>query len=341
MKKLLSAAVFTVMVAVYAQGVSGVPMHNTNPYSLGLEYHVSVDGHPMLYTFDSSSIVSHFARFHYAPCKFVRLTAGIGGATPMNNTHSVIGVTHKIDSKMGLSATGGVALTLPKLIPVLSITAGYDGSYIRYTEEETRIPLYMVSDDQQIALADSVEIFGKTTGKKHTPHIGLILHPNRFVDVEIGGMYKIFDIRKFRNYSYYVWDHTDPDNPTWMLHSTPVETGSDEPRFNDNKKIEEMRIYGSVTISEPRSKAYLNIGASAAPKAKEEYETGSWLTRSSFWVSAGTFIRDPRLQKNTKKEFSPSYVDLKRRQNEMAQELLRDIDREIEQAKDEEGEDNE
>ena len=340
MKKLLSAAVFTAIVAVYAQGAGAVPAHNMTPYSLGIEYYGALHGHPVLYNFDTSSIASHFLRLHYSPCRFIRFSGGIGGASPQNNTHNIHGTPHKIDSKMGLSATGGAALVLPKLIPVLSITAGYEGMFLRYTEEETRIPIIPYGSDLPL---DSVFIFGKTVGKMHTPYIGLILHPNRFVDFEIGGMYKIFDVRKSRNYNYWGWEYEldeewKKSDSTWKYHPDySYKANSDSiPMLKEIRKIEEIRIYGSMTISEPRSGAYLSFGASAAPNVDKEYKTNNWLTRSSVWLSAGAVIRDPRHGKKAKGEFSGSYPELKQRQNDMAQELLRDIDRELEQAEDEE-----
>jgi len=348
MKKFLSAAVFTVMAAAGAfAGAGSVSTHNMNPYSLGVEYQGAIQGHPMLYSFDSSAIVSHFARLHYSPCKFVRFSGGIGGAAPQNNTHDFLGNSYKYESRMGLSAIGSVALVLPKLIPVLSVTAGYEGSYLRYTEEETRLPVFRFGIDDPLTSPDSVRIFGKTSGKTHTPYIGLIFHPNRFVDFEIGGMYKIFDMKKNRNYNFWGWEYmfdTDENgvmtktDSTWAYQRTNVRN-STEAQFNDIKKIEEARIYGSMTISEPRSGVYLNIGASAAPSVDKEYKTNSWLTRSSVWVSAGAMIRDPRYGKKSKGEFSNSYIELKQRQNEMALELMRDIDRELEQqAEEEDGE---
>jgi len=322
MKKLLSAAVFTVITAVFAHG-AGVPVQNMTPFSLGLEYHGTITGHPTLYNFDSSSFVSHFARLHYSPFKFLRLSGGIGGSHAYNSANNPMGDNPKgRDNKTGFSATGGAALFLPKLLPVLSITAGYDGSYLKYGEEDT---LYILNNNRDTVLIN-FNSYGKTIGKLHAPYAGLIFHPNRFMDVEIGGMYKIFEVTKTRTNNDW----------TWVDDSTRILAGSVTNSVGE--QIKEMRIYGSVTLHEPRSGAYLSAGASAAPKIKSENRTNNYLTRSSMWLSIGAIIRDPRYGRCTKGEFSDSYLELKQRQNEMAQELLRDIDREIAEAKDEEDE---
>jgi hypothetical protein len=334
MKKLLSAAVFTVIIAAYAQG-AGVPVQNMTPYSLGVEYHGAINGHPMLYSFDSSAIVSHFARLHYSPSKFFRFSGGIGGASPHNNAHYFLGsgYSYKIDSKMGLSATGGAALFLPKLLPVLSITAGYDGSYLKYVEEETRIPTSIYGDDH-LTTPDTAFVFGKTMGKMHTPYVGFIFHPNRYVDFEVGGMYKIFDMRKSRHYNYWGWEYElDNDgkktDSVWTYHYTATKNSDDEKALKEIKEIKEMRVYGSITVNEPTSGAYLSAGLSVAPKVKDEFKTNNWLTRSSMWLSVGVLLKDPsHNKKKSTGRYSGSYNEMKIRQNEMAQDLLLEVDHE-------------
>jgi len=344
MKKLLSAAVFTVIVAVYAQGVSAVPAHNMTPFTMGLEYHATAIGHPTLYVFDSSAFVSHFARLHYSPCRFVRFSGGIGGTHPYNSSVDPLGDNPRRGSKMGFSATGGGALILPKLLPVLSITAGFDGSYLKYTEEDT---LYIL-DSKSDTVLFNFNSFGKTIGKVYTPYFGLIFHPNRFVDIEIGGMYKIFDMNKNRTNRYWGWQYSY----TTMTADTVVtlEDGSthritisgdritDSTRVLDSSRtrsveeqLKEMRVYGSVTLNEPRSGTYLTFGASAAPSVDSKYKTNNWLTRSSIWISAGVLLKDPfyRSARKAHGRYSGGYRELKLRQNEMAQDLLTEIDLDI------------
>lgn len=327
MKKFLSAAVFTAIIAACAHG-AGVPVHNMTPYSLGVEYNVMINGHPDLYYFDGSSFVTHLGKLHYSPFKFIRLSAGIGGTHPYAQNRTETGFTVNDGAHMGFSATGGAALFLPKILPVLSLTAGYDGSYLKFTETDT-----LYSGDDGDSFYYSFNKIGKTIGKLHVPYAGLTFHPSRYLDFEIGGLYRIFDVRKTLN----VYDSDDDGNIV------------DVHTFSTDERLKEFHVYTSLTVHEPESGAYLSVGASAAPTVKskykdyeKEFKTKSWLTRSSIWLSIGVILRDPRYHgKNTNEGFSDSYVELKQRQDEMARELQRDIDLEKRQAEEAEEEDGE
>ena len=272
MKKVLFAAVFTAITVVYAQA-AGVPTQNMNPFALAMEYHAVGNGHPHLYNVDSSTFVSHFARLHYSPCRFVRLSGGIGGTHPQTMAHS-------LNTDAGFSGTAGAALFLPKLLPVLSLTGGYDGWYLKYNVEDE----------------------GRARGYLHTPYLGLILHPNRFVDFEIGGMYRIFEVK----------------------------------RAGSNEQVEEFQIYGSVTLNDFESGAYLSAGLSSTPFVKDEYKTNTWFSRSSIWLSIGLIMKDPFYTgaKATGKH-SGAFRELKIRQEEMAQDLLMEVKFENDEDEDE------
>ncbi|MDR0305826.1 MAG: hypothetical protein LBI42_03200 [Chitinispirillales bacterium] len=337
MKKLLSAAIFTVITAVYAQGV-GVPPQNMTSNSVAVEYNVMMIGHPDLYNFDAalpikpdgssqpewfnfrgSSLVSHMARLHYSPVRFIRFSAGIGGSHAYSDP-KITGVD------ISLSATGGAALYLPKLLSVLSLTAGYDGYYLKYSELDT---LHWnqggdIKDSKYYQTKD-----GRTSGTMHVPYASLILHPSHFVDIEIGARYNVFKVNKevsCRSVQQLPIMGYDKDNNYVVVDSGFFYTEAITQLKGEF--LEQFRVHGSITLHDPKSKAYLNLGLSAAPNIEKKDKTNTWLTRSSIWASIGISIKDaiPCKKKKSAVGYSGSYIELKQMQEEMAQELLDDFD---------------
>jgi hypothetical protein len=162
MKRLLTGALFTLLVCVYAS--ASIPVQDMSPDALALEYHGMLNTQNTTDE-DRSVLATHMLKMHYSPAPTLRLTIGVGNSTFF--------IDNQIRTQKGLSLTAGTALFIPTISPLVSITAGYDAYYISNSSEETR-----------------------TTGLLSVPYAGIILRMSEFVDFEIGGSYQTFNMQK-------------------------------------------------------------------------------------------------------------------------------------------------
>jgi len=163
MKRLLTGALFTLLVSIYAN--ASVPVQDMSPDALALEYHGTLNGQN---TFDDdrSVLAMHMFRMHYSPAPTLRLTIGVG--------NSNFYIDNQIRCQKGVSLTAGAALFIPKIHPLISFTTGFDGYYISGGSGEE----------------------ARSVGLLSVPYAGIIVHVSEFVDLEVGGSYSTFDIQK-------------------------------------------------------------------------------------------------------------------------------------------------
>jgi hypothetical protein len=319
MKKALKTAVFALCMAVFAQGAT-VPTQDMTNFSLGAEYYGSLNGHVAMYDFDKSALAAHILRLHYAPLPFVRFSAGAGGAHQYGD--NLDGV------KVGLAATGGVGLYLPKLLDFLSLTGGYDGYYLKASQEDKGYLTLRENDepDGELMAYEYLSLTGKTTGYLHVPYLGVVFHLGRFVDIEAGGLYRYFEVDK---------------EIRRIERSDNYDVRSDSAYGRKGAVSTQGRIYGTLTLHERESGAYLTGGASYAPVVDENAKGKGQLVRFTAHAQIGLIMKDPRgsFSKKPKSEYSDTYIDLKARQDGMADALQRDIDRDkarnVEEGRDE------
>jgi len=285
MKNAIKTAGFALCLAIFAQGAT-VPVQDMSAFSLAAEYYGSLNGHSAMYIpktdeteAGGKALAAHILRLHYTPIPYVRISAGIGGSHYSGD--DLDGV------KAGLAATAGAALYLPKPISILSLTAGYDWQYLKASADD---------DD-------------KTTGMLHVPYAGVIFHIGRFLDFEVGGLWRYFNVE------------VDSE-----LLEEPADTTS-----------KQIRLYSNITLHERESGAFLSIGANFAPSIDDDDKDKNALVRYSLHGQIGIVLRDPRsyASKKAKSEYSDTYVDLKDRQDSMADALMRDIDRDKERNREE------
>jgi len=162
MKRLLTGALFTLLVSIYAN--ASIPVQDMSPDALALEYYGTLNGQN---TFDDDRAVlaMHMLRMHYSPSPALRLTIGVG--------NSNFYIDNQIRCQKGLSLTAGAALFIPKIHPLVSLTTGFDGYYISGSSDEAR-----------------------AVGLLSVPYAGVIVHVSDFVDLELGGSYSTFDVQK-------------------------------------------------------------------------------------------------------------------------------------------------
>jgi hypothetical protein len=250
MMKVLKTTVFSLCLAGFA-GFSAraatVPVQNMSPLSIAAEYHGAVHGHEELYKSEAASVATHVLRLHYSPIPYLRLSAGIGSA-------SLYADPSIKDADFGLAATGSIALYLPKLLSFLSLTGGYDGYYMRASEESAGYLEGSAGDGNgaENMMFKATETAGKTVGTLHTPYIGIVFHASRFVDIEAGGLYRHFTVT--REQSITRWDDG---------YGTPGVTLPTPNNFKD-RVSEQVRLYGTLTFHERESGASLVGGASYA-----------------------------------------------------------------------------
>lgn len=312
MTKALKTAVFALCLAVFAQGAT-VPAQDMTAFSLGAEYYGSLNGHAAMYDFDRSALAAHILRLHYAPLPFVRFSAGIGGAHQYGDDLRGL--------KAGLAATGGAALYLP-ILNILSLTGGYDGYYLKASQEDKRyLTLPVLGSNGEptgdVSAFEALALNGKTTGYLHVPYVGVIFHLGRFVDLEAGGLYNYFEVEKEMR----IIERDQFQNVVQAL----ADGIKDE-------VAEQFRIYGTLTFHERESGAYLTGGVSYAPSIENWEKDRGQLVRFSAHAQVGLIMRDPRgtASKKEKSEYSDTYIDLKNRQESMADALQRDIERDKE-----------
>jgi hypothetical protein len=322
MKKVLLAAVFATMAA--AGALAGPPVLDMTPYSIGAEYSAWLGGHKNLYEFDSSSVAAHLLRLSYSPVKFLRLSAAIGASSPYADPE-IAGASSK------LSAGGGVALFWPKLLPFLSIAAGYDGLYLKYGESDSTFvdrvlttirPDSTIEEETVSTLTTGKD--GRLTGALHTPYLGLIFHACRYADIEIGGRFYYFDVEKRVTRRAFA-DAGDGGEPNV--------TGTDRRAVAET--VAQPRLYAALTLHDPAVGAFLTAGGSVSPDVmSDETRTLSKLTAMSVWVKVGVVLTDrSRAFGKNKAEFSPSYIELKELERDVAEGLSREIDLEEEDGK--------
>jgi hypothetical protein len=309
MKRVLKTAVFTLCLAALSHGAT-VPVQNLSTWSLGAEYFGMLNGHEALYDFDSSALGAHFLRLHYAPAPYLRLSAGLGASHSYADPHIK-------GSRAGFAATAGFGLYLPKLLDFLSLTAGYDGFYMKASERQEYYHSQVTeSNDTTFYVGTARE--GRTASVLHTPYIGAIFHAGRFVDIEIGGKYYLHDIwTKNRSTATFF-----PGEEGVMMETR------DYAQFNpDFSLMDQVRLYATLTLHERESGAYLTSGFSYA--LADRIENKSHLANFSFWAQVGIIMRDPRGNAPRHGEYSGAYIDLKIRQDRMAETLQHDVDDEV------------
>jgi len=162
MKRLLTGALFTLLISIYAN--ASIPVQDMSPDALALEYYGTLNGQS---TFDDdrSVLAMHMFRMHYSPSPALRLSLGVGSSN--------FYIDNVVRAQKGLSLTAGAALIIPKIHPFISLTTGFDGYYISCSGEQTR-----------------------SVGLLSVPYAGVILHVSEFVDLEVGGSYSAFDVQK-------------------------------------------------------------------------------------------------------------------------------------------------
>lgn len=145
--------------------VAGIPVQDMNSSTLGIEYSGFVSGQLLEEGEGESSVVSHQFRLQYSPAPLVRLSLGVGssrlGLEDANNNFS---------GSPGFSAMAGVALHIPKVHQLVSLTGGVESYYLSSVGGDIR----------SVALL-------------HTPYAGLIVHLGRYADMELGGQYLVLD----------------------------------------------------------------------------------------------------------------------------------------------------
>ncbi|MCL2689664.1 MAG: hypothetical protein FWE57_07450 [Chitinispirillia bacterium] len=162
MKRLLTGALFTLLVCVYAS--ASIPVQDMSPDALILEYYGILNGQNTTDE-ERSMLAAHMLRMHYSPASALRLTIGVG--------NSNFYVDNQIRNQKGLSLTAGAALFIPTTHPLISLTTGFDGYYISGSSEQMR-----------------------SVGLLSVPYAGIIVHVSEFVDFELGGSYQSFDVQR-------------------------------------------------------------------------------------------------------------------------------------------------
>ena len=162
MKRLLTGALFTLLVCVYAS--ASVPVQDMSPDALVLEYYGMLNGQSTVDE-DRAILATHMLRMHYSPASSLRLTIGVG--------NSNFYIDNQLRCQKGLSLTAGAALFIPTTHPLISLTTGFDGFYISGSSEDSR-----------------------TAGFLSVPYAGVIVHVSEFVDFEVGGSYQAFDVQR-------------------------------------------------------------------------------------------------------------------------------------------------
>ncbi|MDR3012068.1 MAG: hypothetical protein LBU70_02515 [Chitinispirillales bacterium] len=361
MKKLLQAAVFTLCIAAFSHGT--VPIQNMSAFSLGAEYAGMLHGHEGLYLFDSTALTAHFLRLHYAPIPFVRFSAGIGGSNTRHlyqrPSEVFIGGEyvggelirgHRLqlpdgervdDTRLGMAFTGGGALYLPKLLDFLSLTAGYDIYYLR-ARQELVLPFQVagpvvpgtpgVPGDPPIpatpdAPGPSREFNGRiwegeTAATLHIPHFGVVVHAGRFADIGLGGSFYTFNILRKNRTEYRYWTINAPVSGGTPLVTTP-EPPVRHSMADSLESWDQMRLYASLTFNERESGAYLTLGASFALDNQSDHNAFS---NTSLWTQIGMIMKDPRGGSPRHGTHTRAYLDLKWRQERMADDLIREPD---------------
>ena len=142
---------------------------------------------------------------------------------------------------------------------------------------------------------------GRTMAHLHTPYFGFIFHVGRYINFETGGLYHRFEFK----------EKTDKNGTA----------------LTDGKLLEQGRMYGTFTIHEGQSGAYLSVGASYALCKQYADNTNTW-SDASIWAQAGIILRDPRGHAAPRHRRGDAYSTLKMRQERMAGDLYLDFDRE-------------
>jgi len=314
--KVIKTAVFAFCLAVFTQGAT-VPVQNMSLFSLGAEYYGSLNGHPAMYNFDSTALGAHILRLHYAPIPFFRLSAGVGGSHQTGD--NLKGV------KAGVSGTVGAALYTPKLANFLSVTAGYDWFYLKAKLDDRKfLTAPIINEDGEITdeffAFEALTLKDKSTAQMHVPYAGLIIHLGKYADLEAGGQYRIFDLDRKR---------------TVLERDQNYKVTNED--FRDTSELsKQIRIYGNLTLHERESGAYVSGGVSYAPIKDDDFKDKNLWVKFSAHAQIGIIMRDPRgSSKKDKGEYSDAYIELKARQDSMAEALSRDIERDKERNREE------
>jgi hypothetical protein len=337
MKRVIETAIFALCLALCTQAAT-VPVQNMTPFSLSAEYMGILNGHLDMYEFDASAIGSHFIRLHYAPNRFLRFTGGVGGSH-YYNAYELYGDGRAVEGlKAGISATAGLGLYLTRFVDWLSLTAGYDGYYLKASHggniidsrTEDRI---VFEDGEPNTVVDTLYSIhvrdGETIKALHTPYMGVIFHLGRYVDLGLGGQYHYAEVIK-KTARHRTGDYRQITN-TYDL------TEGVYSRIIENRIMEQVRLYSTLTFHDRGSGAYISGGFSTALTNRLS-EDRSYLTDFSFWAQVGLTMHDPR-GNNVRGARTPrhgdSYTELKMRQERMAGMIERDFRRDRQRAEDE------
>ena len=297
-----------------------VPMRDMSALSLAAEYYGTLNGHAVLYDFDSTALEAHFLRLHYSPAPWLRLTGGIGGSRAYGSP-LIKGVN------AGLALTGGVGFYLP--LKRLSLTAGYDCFHMTARENSTTYRSHVIPrpnpETGAAAGFDTVRYVGEvregaTTAILHAPGLGVIFRLSRFAECEIGGIYHYFNIdKKDRS----VADTSYNDDGAMVTVSEYRTTNK------GGNILDQTRLYAAVTLHERASGAYVAGGVGYALTNKVDNDN-TILPNFSLWGQIGLIMRDPRDPRNDgfrHRRRGGTYAELKAEEKRMAEELNSDEER--------------
>jgi hypothetical protein len=315
MKRVLKTAVFTLCLAFFTQAAT-VPVQNMTPLSLAAEYMHTLNGHEALWDADSSALAAHFFRLHYAPANWLRFSGGFGGSHPYAEP-SIKG------ARTDLAVTAGLGLYLPRAFDFLSLTAGYDGYYLKTSERaqtSRRAVIPLLWDDDGVAAGfDTISFVnyekrGYTSAALHVPYAAAIFHMGRYADLQIGGLYQYFDLIK----------KTRTSTTREMREDGFADEVIESLDVIPNIIQEQVRVFATLTLHERESGAYLSGGFSYA-LTNQALEGKSHLNDFSFWAQIGLVMTEKRTTPRRGGRYRGSYADLIMRQEYMAAELNRDF----------------
>ncbi|GBU20814.1 hypothetical protein R80B4_00699 [Fibrobacteres bacterium R8-0-B4] len=317
MKKILLTAT-ALALGLYAipSPAAVVPVQDMSALSLAAEYYGTLNGHFALYGFDSSALSAHFLRLHYSPAPWLRLSGGLGGGRAYASP-SIYG------AETGLSMTGGVGFYTPRFFKFLSLTAGYDCSYITAAERSDIYRSHAIPRvNPATGAADGFDTVvyvgeakrGATTAILHAPSAGIVLRLSRFADCEIGWVYHYFNIKN-KDRTVTVTDYNDS--------GTAVTVPDYKTTGKGGEITDQARLYAALTLHERNSGAYISGGASYALTNAVDNDN-TILPNFSVWGQIGLIMRDPREPPRDglwRRRRGGTYEELKIREERMAEAL--------------------
>jgi hypothetical protein len=323
-RMLLAAAALAAGLCSLPCPAAVVPMRDMSALSLAAEYYGALNGHAVLYDFDSTALEAHFLRFHYSPAPWLRLTGGAGGSRAYGSP-----LIKGINAGLALTGGAGLYLNLPAPLRRLSLTAGYDCFHMTAREKSTtyRSRVFPRIDPATGAKTgfDTVRYVGEvregsTTAILHAPGAGVIFRLGRFAECEIGGIYHYFNIDK-KDRSVADTLYNDDGAMVTVSDYKTTSKGGDV--------LDQTRFYAAVTLHERESGAYVagGVGYALTNTVKND---NTILPNFSLWGQVGLIMRDPRGARNDglkRRRRGGEYEELKAGEGRMAEELNRGEER--------------